>query len=239
MIVRGCNISRNQPLICVPIVGATIGDMIQMIDGLDDYDLLELRLDYLNDLDDLRLLKQIRDCVDCPIIGTLRTVNEGGYADVSIEDYILFIEMICEFVDIVDIELSMGKINVFQLVEFVHQKGCLALVSHHDFNLTPAYQVILDTFDQMEVLGGDILKVAYMPFSSRDVVTLMNAMLMVSSKIDKPLIGISMGELGRITRVCAKYLGSCITFASACQDVAPGQLSVSDMRVLMEVLNHD
>ena len=49
----------------------------------------------------------------------------------------------------------------------------------------------------------------------------------------------SMGKLGRLSRLAGDLVGSSWTFASLDNASAPGQVSLADMRKVMEVLNAD
>ena len=98
---------------------------------------------------------------------------------------------------------------------------------------------IKDQLEYMEIMGGDILKVAYMPRSYKDVVCVMNATLEMSNKLTKPIVTMAMGEIGKITRLCGELTGSAMTFACLGKSSAPGQISVEHMHELLEVIHHD
>ena len=106
-----------------------------------------------------------------------------------------------------------------------------------NFDKTPSQEEMIDILEKMEVMGGDILKIAVMPLCKKDVVSLMDVSLMMSGKLDKPLIMISMGELGKITRVAGELIGSSITFGSAKKSSAPGQIQVNDLKLLLESIH--
>ena len=68
-----------------------------------------------------------------------------------------------------------------------------------------------------------------MPKNKKDVITLLDA----SSEIkDFPIIAISMGELGIISRI----FGSVITFASAKRSSAPGQLEAMKLKYILDTI---
>lgn len=48
----------------------------------------------------------------------------------------------------------------------------------------------------------------------------------------------SMGKLGRLSRMMGEYFGSCMTFATAKDASAPGQVPLDDLKKVLEVL-HD
>ena len=49
----------------------------------------------------------------------------------------------------------------------------------------------------------------------------------------------SMGKLGRISRLASDLVGSSWTFASLDQASAPGQVSLNNMKLIQEVLDED
>ena len=68
---------------------------------------------------------------------------------------------------------------------------------------------------------------------------LLHLTMEMSGKLNKPLVTMSMGQMGVISRICGELTGSAITFASAGKASAPGQIAVEDMNVLLEALHHD
>ena len=64
----------------------------------------------------------------------------------------------------------------------------------------------------MELLGADICKIAVMPQSASDVLELLAATEERARVSDAPLITMSMGKLGAVSRVCGELVGSCLTF---------------------------
>ena len=243
--IRNIKIGEGQPKICMPVVDTTDCDIIKTIRDTKSlpYDLIELRIDCYENLNDdekvLGLLKQIRKNVDCPILFTCRSISEGGKSALSEEQYInLMMKVIdSQCVDLIDVEINKSLKAIYSLVEYAHQFHHNVVMSYHDFEKTPKMEDMVEILEKMEVMGADILKIAVMPLAKKDVVTLMDVSLLMSGKLDKPLVMISMGELGKITRVAGELIGSCITFASATRSSAPGQIQVSEMKKLLESIH--
>ena len=82
-------------------------------------------------------------------------------------------------------------------------------------------------------LGANICKLAVMPKNKADVEKLIEVSRETKKELDVPIITMSMGELGAVTRVCTKETGSCITFASGNNASAPGQIKIDIIRKLM------
>jgi len=55
---------------------------------------------------------------------------------------------------------------------------------------------------------------------------------------EQAIIMIAMGSLGMISRLSGEIFGSAITFASVRNASAPGQISVTDMKSILQLI-HD
>lgn len=245
--VKGLRFGEGQPKVCLPIVGRDDQEIMEIIHSFENlvYDLVELRIDfYENILDDekvIDLLRQVKAQLSCPLLVTYRSLREGGQVQLSDEQYLHLIELISinQLADLVDIELMSGNTLVYQMVEIAHQQGIKVILSYHDFSQTPSYQDIVEKLEHMEILGGDLLKVALMPQTKRDVITLLNVTMDMSERLNHPLITMSMGKMGVISRITGELTGSCITFASVKKASAPGQIALQDMNLLLEAVHHD
>ena len=82
----------------------------------------------------------------------------------------------------------------------------------------------------MAQLGADVPKLACMPHSASDVLTLLTATAEMNKEIANPLITMAMGDIGKVTRVAGQVFGSSLSFGAVGQTSAPGQLSIEDLR---------
>ncbi|MEG0593043.1 MAG: type I 3-dehydroquinate dehydratase, partial [Coprobacillus sp.] len=209
------------------------------------YDLVELRIDfYENILDNqkvISLLNDLRIMIDKPILFTYRSLGEGGQIQLTDDQYIDLVRNVCEsqLIDIVDVELLSGNQIVYQLVEIAHVHKIKVLISNHNFDLTPDNNLMRQTLEHMEIMNADILKIAYMPVNKKDVLRLMDITLEMSTKLTKPIVSMSMADIGKISRVCGEFTGSAMTFACATYASAPGQIEVNNVNKILEVLHHD
>lgn len=246
-IVKDIVIGEGKPKICLPIVGQTDQEIMEIAQSFKEleYDLVELRIDFynniLNDQCLLQLLKQLRAVIDKPVLLTYRSLKEGGQIQLSDEQYLHLIDIACQsqMIDLVDIELMSGNTLVYRLVEIAHQNSIKVIMSNHDFHQTPSRSELIERFEHMEILNADIYKIAVMPQSYKDVIELLNVTLEMSHKMDKPIVTMSMSQLGVISRITGELTGSAITFASAGKASAPGQIGVQDMNILLEAIHND
>ena len=77
-----------------------------------------------------------------------------------------------------------------------------------------------------------------MPQSPADVVTLLAATEEMTAKYaDRPVITMSMGPLGVISRVCGQSFGSAATFGAVNGASAPGQMEVEELDEVLGILD--
>jgi len=245
--VKSLKIGAGKPKICIPVFGEDDQEILRRISQVQNlkFDLLELRIDFYQDILHFEklmiLLKQIRMMIEQPILFTYRSKREGGEVQLTDGHYFSLIQCVCEShcVDLIDIELMSGAVLVSQLVDIVHDHGLKVLMSNHDFYQTPTMSELKERFEHMEILGADIMKIAVMPQSYKDVITVLNLTLEMSQRMNKPIVTMAMGELGKITRIAGELTGSSITFASVEKASAPGQIPLDDMQVVLEMIHHD
>jgi len=237
--------NEGSPKICVPLVGKTDMEILSEIEFLDtvDFDLAEFRVDHYENVEDFpkvqSLLRKISDKYHKPLLFTFRTAKEGGVHVMPEENYFALNRAAIESgsIDMVDIELFSTPEEIKNLIKFAQERNVKVIMSNHDFFKTPEKDEILRRLVKMQQYGADITKIAVMPQTEEDVLTLLNATLeMKSCKGDRPCITMSMGPLGIISRLSGELAGSCMTFAAARQVSAPGQINVKDVRNILNIL---
>ncbi|HIH69128.1 type I 3-dehydroquinate dehydratase [Methermicoccus shengliensis] len=195
-------------------------------------DILEIRLDLLS-----MPLKEVFDAVSTfqkPLIATCRASMEGGgFSGTERERERLLCEAM-EHVDMVDVELAAHEIRE-GVVRCARELGLKVILSHHDFLGTPSLSRMLEVFTSELESGADIAKVAVMPNDMGDTLVLLEAVYAMRGA-SGDVCGISMGELGKPTRLLAPLYGSALTYGSLNSTVAPGQLSVGTLRRGMDML---
>ncbi|MCL7411162.1 MAG: type I 3-dehydroquinate dehydratase [Methanosarcinaceae archaeon] len=198
-------------------------------------DILEIRFDLLNITtpdDAKKLVNEIKSATNLPCIATNRLQSEGGKWSGTEEGRIGLLIDILELVDAVDIELSAGEDVRERVVQSAKSAGKTVIVSSHDFNRTPAVDQMRKTLDDCFDAGADIAKLAVMPKSMQDVLNL----LQVTNDSKAPVCTISMGDLGKHSRIVASCYGSVLTYGSVRDAVAPGQLRVDELKTVLEML---
>ncbi|HEV2686054.1 MAG TPA: type I 3-dehydroquinate dehydratase, partial [Actinomycetota bacterium] len=136
-------------------------------------------------------------------------------------------------VDVIDYELSQPS-EAFERLRAASRRHEMAMVaSYHNFRSTPAIEVLLAKFREAQTRGADVGKVAVMPESPADVLTLLAATYQASASIEIPLISMSMGGYGSVSRMIGGVFGSALTFAVGKSSSAPGQIPIEELRTVL------
>lgn len=238
--LAGLRFGEGLPKICVPLVGTGMPALLREAQyaAALPADLYEWRADHffgdpLDALPDLR-----KELGKKPLLCTVRTKGEGGEALLSPEEYEELLTALLNRggFQLLDIELSQGEDRVKRLVSLAQSRGVGTVVSKHDFDKTPPAGEIRDTLLSMKGLGADLPKYAVTPQNAGDVLALLAATWEASERIG-PVVTMSMGDLGKLTRVSGAVFGSCLTFGAGQDASAPGQINAEDLKAILEDLN--
>ena len=242
--VRGCPIGTGRPKVILPIVEESEAAILAQGRAFAALpaDCVEFRADWFGDWRDAaalsRCLTGLREALgEKLLLVTLRTRAEGGRADASFPDYAAFCRRVWESgcADLLDLEFFTAGEALSGLIAQAHAHGAAVVCSSHDFAATPAQDEMVRRLCAMQAAGADLPKLAVMPRSRRDVLTLLAATAEMSERHPAtPVITMSMGALGAVSRLCGEAMGSAMTFASAGKASAPGQI---ELEVLNPVLD--
>lgn len=245
--IRDMKLGEGKPKICVPLTGKTVDEVLDEIRAVRESaaDLVEWRVDHFAAVEDLAGVRQALPTFraalgELPLLFTFRTHKEGGVKEMSTEAYLALNLAVIETgeIDLVDVELFTGDAEVKKVVAAAHAKQIAVVVSSHDFQKTPPRAEIVARLKKMRALGADVPKVAVMPETFADVLTLLAATdEYVSGGADCPVITMSMKRLGGISRVAGEFAGSSLTFGTVRRASAPGQLTVADLATMLEIFH--
>lgn len=246
VVIRGLQIGEGTPKICVPIVEKNEENIIEAAKKILDSpaDLVEWRADWFDDVFDFDKVRNVLNGVrkilgDIPILFTFRTKEEGGEKSIDAAEYVKLNKKVIDtgYVDIVDIQIFQYKDVIDELVRHAHMAGIKVIASNHDFQKTPKEEEIVSRLTMMQETEADILKMAVMPNSNRDVLSLLSATeKVVKDNATKPVVTISMSKKGMISRIVGGTFGSAITFGTVGKASAPGQFPASELKRILELL---
>lgn len=238
---------QGAPKICVPIVAESqeqIWKNAEKISGLGT-DLAEWRVDFYKDVLDAEkvavTLKGVKKRLgDKALLFTFRTKGEGGCRAIAPGDYDRLNEMAAlAGADLVDVEAFFEEEQSAKRIKKIQAAGARVIASCHDFQKTPAVEEMVMRLQRMEELGADAVKLAVMPAKRQDVLNLLQATLTAWERLSVPVVTMSMGDLGVISRISGSLTGSAMTFAAAGAVSAPGQIPVEAVAEIQKFLNKE
>jgi len=234
------------PVVCAPLVGRTREALVIEAAAVAAKapDLLEWRVDFYDEVADadavLATARALRAAAGgCPILFTRRSSREGGQPIVASEEQVVAVyDAICRsrLVDLVDFEMDNDARHLEAVREMCRAAQLPLLLSFHDFNATPSHDVLVARFQNAQALGADVAKLAVMPRSMDDVLTLLAATLSASRRCEVPVVSMAMGGLGAVTRMCGSAFGSAMTFAVGQDASAPGQMPIAEIGAAVDML---
>ena len=246
--IKGKKIGEGRPCVCVPVMGREKNEIIEEILELvkSPVDIIEWRVDAFSKYLDFNEVREILHTIaphltEKIFLYTFRTKLQGGFGDVTSEqlDDIHDIAAESGVVDLLDLEFFAEEYPVIKILR-LQEKGIKIVASHHDFEETPERDVMKMLLENMCTGNADIVKIAVMPQSEEDVLRL----LAVTSEFykenpDTPIISMSMGKYGMISRLCGETFGSCVTFAANKESSAPGQMSMGKVIEIIDFLHEN
>lgn len=206
-------------------------------------DIVEWRIDFFEEVKKATAVAsfshELKQTLQKPLLVTFRSKREGGVLELSDAAYFeLYQEIIASgAVDLLDVELFMPEEAVAELVAAAHKQAIKIVMCNHDFAATPPKEEIIQRLCSMQEKGADICKIAVMPNSAADVLTLLAAteeMKRLHAK--QPLITMSMADKGVISRISGQLFGSAATFGIAKKASAPGQVPANDLYTILKTL---
>ncbi|HEW6373749.1 TPA: type I 3-dehydroquinate dehydratase [Streptococcus pneumoniae] len=199
-----------------------------------DADIIEWRADYLPKEAILQVAPAIFEkFAGRELVFTLRTRSEGGEIDLSPEEYIHLIKEVAQFYqpDYIDFEYYSYKDVFEEMLDFPN-----LVLSYHNFQETP--ENMMEILSELTILNPKLVKVAVMAHTEQDVLDLMNYTRGFKTlNPEQEYVTISMGKVGKVSRITADVTGSSWSFASLDEVSAPGQISLASMKKIREILD--
>ena len=245
--VRKIEIGAGRPKICVPIAEREEEEILSAAREIrtSPADMVEWRADWFDGISDPErtrgVLERLRNTLgEIPLLFTFRTSGEGGEKEIDVPAYVRLNGSAARsgMADLVDVEAFTGGGAAEEIIGEAHSAGVKVIASNHDFHQTPSREEIVSRLIKMQDMGADIAKIAVMPQRRKDVLTLLSATEEMTSEYAKiPVITMSMGALGAISRVCGEVFGSAVTFGAVSRESAPGQLGAEELDMALSIFH--
>lgn len=246
VLIKHIKIGEGMPKICVPLTGTSKTQVCREAEAAKEAgaDLVEWRADFYEELKDqdqvIAAAKELSQVLgEVPLLFTVRTEKEGGNSSMETEEYQELLKAVAASgaVDLFDVEALEEEEEKKTLIREIQERGGKVIASSHDFEKTDDWESLLERFSRLDKSGADILKMAVMPRSFEDVTRLMQVTNEETQRTEKPLIAMSMGNTGSISRIAGENFGSALTFATVGKASAPGQFPIKELRMMMDALH--
>ncbi|HXV46797.1 MAG TPA: type I 3-dehydroquinate dehydratase [Nitrososphaera sp.] len=193
-------------------------------------DYVEIRFDFLKP-------EQLQSAIDAAksiknkAVFTLRSKDQGGKFAGSEQDRVKWLYKLAEQKPmLLDVELDTLQAND-DLADFLERQKTPVLVSWHDFQRTPPNDKIADILSEMRVYSNYVKVVT----TAKSVTDALKLLELYDTATGLNPIFFAMGEAGVVSRVMCTIIGNApFTYASLDNAVAPGQLTVRQMRRLYD-----
>lgn len=235
------------PAVCAPLVGRSRDQLLAeaQVVAAKQPDLLEWRIDFFAGIADTALMLKTAAAIrqaapGIPLLITRRSTREGGEPiSLSEPQVVALYRAFCEqrLTELIDVEMGSDIEHVRELRACTRAQGVGMVLSHHNFSETPPLDQLLERFERAQQLDGDVAKVAVMPRQPEDVLRLLEATVQASRRLSIPVVSMSMGAWGSVSRLCGGAFGSALTFAVGQTASAPGQMPIEDMRTGLAILD--
>ncbi len=201
-----------------------------------DADIIEWRADFLPKEAILQVAPAIFEkFAGRELLFTLRTRAEGGEIDLDSAEYVQIIKDVAQLYqpEYIDFEYFSHKDVFEEMLDFPN-----LVLSYHNFQETP--DNMMEILSELTSLTPKVVKVSVMAHTEQDVLDLMNFTRGFKTlNPEQEYVTISMGKMGKVSRITSDVTGSSWSFASLDEASAPGQISLSSMKKIREILNED
>lgn len=229
---------KDQTKLCVPLMAKNPEELQNFCEEIKgkSFDIIEWRVDGMERdfLDEMHaLLKSYFPNI--PILATVRTKKEGGlYAG---GNYAALVERILDqgYCDIIDLENE--RVDGSKLLAKARERNILILLSYHCWEKSLSRKELFDKYEEMLTKGGDILKIAMKADTYKETATILYAAAVMHEVTKRPVIGIAMGEKGKLSRVAGPEMGAPLTFISLVGSSAPGQWEAEKAKLVLKELD--
>jgi len=244
--VKNRLIGKGKPLVCISVMDAKKADIVAEVKRLvtNHAEMIEWRVDAFEGVESpnavREVLKEIEEIVkDTILVFTFRSKEQGGQCSLSGEKVYDLHQVAAEsrIVDFIDVEYFYTEDADVEIYD-LQRMGAKVITSHHDFHETPSADVLFMLLEQMKHSEADVVKLAVMPQNADDVLRLLNETNHFHKRYpEQPLITMSMGKLGMISRISGEAFGSCVTFGAGKNASAPGQIPMEKLEEILDVLS--
>lgn len=238
-------LGEGKPIICVPVMetekDAIVAEIKRLVE--EGVDMVEWRVDAYSGINSLNAIREVfaelKPLVkETILLFTFRSKEQGGLCSLSYDKIYDLHQVAAEsgIVDLIDVEYFQSD-DIDKEIRTLQRMGAKVVTSHHDFYETPSSDVLFMLLEQMKHSHADIVKLAVMPKDTEDVLRLLEETNHFHKRYpNQPLITMSMGKIGCVSRISGEIFGSCVTFGAGKNASAPGQIPFHDLKYILDYM---
>jgi 3-dehydroquinate dehydratase / shikimate dehydrogenase len=238
--LASCLMQSSPAKICVPVCVRRASELALAISRAAEFgDIVELRLDYLDESERPALLPYLREHLNhiTPMVLTFRPAEQGGHAAIDPEDRRRFWTSLINISSTALIDLELDLVLRFAAEE--PSRGVVidwsrVICSHHDFRGVPSD--LDQIYERMASTPARILKIAVQAGDATDCLPVFR-LLERAQREGREMIAIAMGQAGIMTRILGPSRGSYLTYGAFDDEnaTAPGQLTARALREVYRI----
>lgn len=210
-------------MICISITNVSAAEALKIV---QTYELTEVRLD---------LIPFIRTDIDRFFSSANKTIATFRPVDSVTEQERkdILIQSVNAGASYIDIEMENDDDFMKDIIKAAARKKCKVIMSYHNYDKTPSLPELEHLLNRCSGKNVDIAKIACQVNSPGDCSRLLSLY-----GLGKPVVAIGMGDMGRITRIAAVFLGAPFTYASldTSRKTAPGQLEYEKLKNIIGMI---
>ncbi len=240
--------------VSIPFKFTSIKDCKPVIDHAikSKPDFIELRFDFISNIKIISLvfLKELLNFIHPPIavIFTFRDSSEGGQVEIEQQERFRIIKVFIETKpDYIDIEMNTNENYLREIINLASQRGIKLIFSHHDLDKTLTYEesaYIVHNFHEKlikrlsikpKILKNYIYKLIFNAQTFEDNLIPLKLCKNYSNS-NQNIVSFCIGTLGVFSRIMCVIKGSFMTYASLDEETAPGQINISKMKEIYNLI---
>jgi 3-dehydroquinate dehydratase type I len=201
-------------------------------------DLIELRIDKLKNNEEVKAV--LPKITALPKIVSCRGKDALGYFEGTEEERVERLMVALESgADIIDTELTMCDDLRTMIMKKAQKKKIPVLMGYESLQETPDRETLIEKAKMIRDLKPDIAKIAVRAVNYTDLITVLKLTLQCKELFDIPFTVIAIGRYGSPSRPLGCVLGSSMTYCTTKKraEAPPGQLSVEDTRMIIDILS--
>lgn len=241
--LRDVVLGSGRPALILPLVPRNLRELQEMTEEALNCrpDILEWRADYFEEVEDCERVKEALALLrkmagNSAILVTPRHVEENGVRAIGPEKKKEILRCVIQsrLADMVDVELRYEADFHAELRQLCRENGIALMISYHDLEGTPGEEEIIRKLQQEMERGANVCKVSFVAQNYGDIWRLGHAIRKAKGEeIPIPVVSISAGSLGTLSRIGAEAFGSDGTFVSVGRT---HQIHIEDLRILRKDL---